>query len=82
MDWKIYKRGHLAKCQHGYYFVCQEFDHEMGSDRWFVKYEAGADKFGEQGHLTGNIHGFDSLEDAKADSEKDAEEVGRHLGLW
>jgi hypothetical protein len=81
MDWKPYKGGHLAKCKHGYYFVYRKFDHELGSYRWFVKYERGADKFGEQGQLTGNINGYDSLEDAQAYSDQNAEDVERSTRL-
>jgi hypothetical protein len=61
MKWSPYKHGHLAKCEHGYYFVYKKFNHKVGQERWFTEYEAGADKFGENGHLTGKIQGFDGL---------------------
>jgi hypothetical protein len=75
MNWRPYKQGHLTKCSHGYYFVYRKFNHELGSNRWFAEYEAGADMFGEQGSLTGKIHGYETLEEAKADCEKDAKDV-------
>ena len=40
--------GHLAKSIHGYYLVYRNFDNEMKTNCWFVKYDAGSDKFGEQ----------------------------------
>jgi len=79
MNWNPYKQGHLAKCKHGYYFVYRKFDHEVGSNRWFTEYEAGYDKFREQGSLTGHIHGFEELEGAKAYCEKDAADVEKML---
>jgi len=47
----------------------------------FTEYEPGSDVFGENGILTGNAHGFQTFEEALAYCEKDADEVGRHLGL-
>jgi hypothetical protein len=79
--WTVYKYGYLKKCNHGYYFVYLQFDEEERTDRWFTEYEPGSDVFGENGILTGNAHGFQTFEEARAYCEKDADEVGRHLGL-
>ena len=79
MNWKPYKQGQLAKCNHGYYFVYQKFHHEVGSNRWFIKYEPGTHAFGEKATLTGNPRGFKTLEEAHAHSEKNAEDTERAL---
>jgi hypothetical protein len=77
--WTVYKYGYLMKCNYGYYFVYLQFDKEERADRWFTEYEPGSDVFGENGTL--NAHGFQTFEEALAHCEKDADEVGRHLGL-
>jgi hypothetical protein len=80
MEWEPYDGGaHVGKCKHGYYFVYRKFDHELGSYRWFVEYERGAHKF--KGELIGDFTGYDSLEDAKAYSDQNAEDVTRSIGL-
>jgi hypothetical protein len=70
--------GHLAKSIHGYYLVYRNFDNEMKTNGWFVKYDAGSDKFGEQ---VSRIDSGDStsLEDAQAFCEKNALDVERAL---
>ena len=77
--------GRTRRCDHsgdhGYYFVYLQFDEEKRADRWFTEYEPGDQVFGENGTLTGNVHGFQTFEEAQAYCEKDAEVVGRHLGL-
>jgi hypothetical protein len=74
--WQTYGLAHLAKSIHGYYLVYRNFDNEMKTNRWFVKYEAGSDRFGEQVSRT-EFHGFDSLEEAQAFCEKNARDVER-----
>jgi hypothetical protein len=74
MNWNSYKSGHLASCSHGYYFIYRQFDEEVRSERWFAKYEPGVGVFGEHGKPTGQVHGFESLEDAKAFCEKNAKQ--------
>jgi hypothetical protein len=75
MDWKPYKRGHLAKSGHGHYFISEKFNDEAGEKRWFLEYEAGLAPFSESGHPAGNIQGFHSLEEAKQAGEKDAKAI-------
>jgi hypothetical protein len=75
MNWKSYKEGYLAKSGHGYYFVYEKFNHEMGEKRWFLEYEAGLAPFSESGQLAGNVRGFQSLEDAKQAGEKNAKAI-------
>jgi hypothetical protein len=75
LQWSVYKYGYLLRCNHGFYFVYLQFDHEQGSDRWFVEYEAGGHVFGETGHITGNVHGFKTFEEAKDYCEKDAQDL-------
>ena len=79
MDWNPYKSGHLAACSHGYYFIYRKFDEEVRFERWFTEYEAGAGRFGEYGYPTGQAHGFESLEDARAICEKQAKEEEQML---
>ena len=81
LRWTVYKYGYLLKCNHGYYFVYLQFDEEERADRWFTEYEAGGVVFGENGDITGNVHGLRTFEETQAYCEKDAEDVGRHLGL-
>jgi hypothetical protein len=82
LRWTVYKNGYLLKCNHGYYFVYLQFDEEERVDRWFTEYEPdGHGVFSEHGSVTGNVHGFQTFEEARAHCEKDAEDVGRHLGL-
>jgi hypothetical protein len=63
------------KCNHGYYFVYLQFDQEERADRWFTEYEPGGDVFRENGLLTGNVHWFQTFEEAQACCEKDAKDV-------
>jgi hypothetical protein len=79
LKWSVYKYGYLLKCSHGYYFVYLAFDEEEGADRWFTEYESGAVLFGENGILTGKVHGFHTFEEAHAYCEKDAEDVEKML---
>jgi hypothetical protein len=81
LKWAVYKYGYLLKCNHGCYFVYLQFDEEERSDRWFTEYEPGGDVFGENGLLTGNVHGFQTFEEAQAHCEKDAKDQERMLGL-
>jgi hypothetical protein len=78
LTWQALGFEHLAKNIHGYYFVYRNFDNEMKTNRWFAKYEAGSDSFGEQLSRV-EFHGFDSLGDAKAFCEKNARDVERAL---
>jgi hypothetical protein len=79
LKWDIYKYGYLGKGSHGYYFVYLQFDEEERADRWFTEYEAGADAFGENGILTGKVHGFETFEKAQAYCEKDAQDLENFL---
>jgi hypothetical protein len=79
LKWTVYKYGYLLKSNHGYYFAYLQFDEEKRADRWFTEYEAGGHVFGEEGNLTGNMHGFHTFEEARAYCEKDAEDLERML---
>ena len=79
MNWTPYKHGQLAQCSHGYYFVFQRHHHEAGPNRWFIEYEQGDHEFGDHGMLTGRPHGFDTLEEAQAYAEKNAEDTEKDL---
>ena len=81
MNWSLYKHGHLAKSQHGCYFVYSKFNHEAGQKRWFAEYEAGSDYFGQRCQLTGKPQGFETLEEAQRWCDQNADEVAKNLGM-
>jgi hypothetical protein len=78
LTWISFGEGYLGKSRFGHYFVYRNFDLETRLNRWFAKYEAGVDSFGEQGQLIYS-HGFGSREDAQASCEKHALEVEERL---
>ena len=78
LTWMPFGEGYLGKSHHGLYFVYRNLDPGTRLNRWFAQYEAGADKFGEQGKLI-NLHGFDTFEDARGSCEKHASEVKEML---
>jgi hypothetical protein len=72
MEWSPYRHGDIAKSNHGYYFIYKRFIHEKKAYRWFTEYEDETDAFGKRGHPIGNLHGYESVEEAKAACEKSA----------
>jgi hypothetical protein len=75
LKWTVYKYGYLLKSNHGYYFVFLQFGEEERADRWFTEYEAGGHIFGDNGIITGNVHGFQTFEEAQAYCEKNAKDL-------
>jgi hypothetical protein len=73
LKWTVYKCGFLLKCNHGYYSVYLAFDEEERADRWFTGYEPGGVAFRDNSFLIGNVHGFQTFEEAQAYCEKDPE---------
>jgi hypothetical protein len=80
VKWIAYKRGYLAQCKSGYFFVHKKFDYEKGEDRWFAEYEAGVGEYGEKGSPLPPPHGFTSLEEARTNCEKLAIKYDSALG--
>jgi hypothetical protein len=72
LDWKSYGGGYLAKSSHGLYLVYRNFDPEVGSTRWFAKYET-TEMFEQSTSRALDLQRFDSLEQAQAFCEKHAE---------
>jgi hypothetical protein len=78
LTWQPYGLGLLAKSIHGYYLVYRNFDSEMKTIRWFVEYETGSGRFGEQVSRIA-FQRFDNLEDAQAFCDKNGLDVEQAL---
>ena len=75
MEWNEYKNGYLAKTRNGYYFLYEGFHHEKGGHRWFLKYDP--DTLEYQGGDQINLHGFESLIEAKIAAEEFSKETDK-----
>jgi len=75
MEWNEYKNGYLAKTRNGYYFLYEDFNHEKGDHRWFLKYDP--DTLEYQGGDQINLHGFESLIEAKNAAEEFSKETDK-----
>jgi hypothetical protein len=73
MEWNEYKNGYLAKTRNGYYFIYEEFNSGKVGSRWFLKYDP--DTLEYQGGDLINLHGFESLDEAKAQAQEFSKET-------
>jgi hypothetical protein len=73
MEWKEYKNGYLAKARNGYYFIYEDSNSETGGGRWFLKYDP--DTLEYQGGDLINLHGFESLNEAKDQARRFSKET-------
>jgi hypothetical protein len=64
MEWEEHENGYLAKTEHGFFFLYEEFEH------WYVEYETGAEPNGDEESQPLNLRGFATLEEAKNAAEE------------
>jgi hypothetical protein len=72
MEWVKYRKGHLARYNHGFYFIEQTFDRAKGTNRWFVRFDtvsSGKPK------LSGSLEGYEHLIEAQAHCEQAARDL-------
>jgi hypothetical protein len=76
MQWIKYKKGRLASCKHGIYFIEKIFDYAQGTHRWFVEYDhvARSGRLGKT-KLAGRSEGYETLKAARAYCEQVAQDL-------
>jgi hypothetical protein len=86
MNWN--KDGTVARSvkRHGYYRIKKQYVPEPGveEERYLGWYQPGGDVYDPNGdftHISGPIHGYNTLQEAQRACEKDDETTSRSLGL-
>ena len=69
MDWLQDQNGWLAEAEHGFFLIYQEFD------RWYIDYERGVTRNRDGNGMPLTLHGFRTLDAAKATAEKYAKSL-------
>jgi hypothetical protein len=64
MDWSEHLNGGLAKTEHGFFSIYPQFN------RWYIDYERGAARSGDGNGMPLTLHGFLTLDAAKANRRK------------
>jgi hypothetical protein len=75
MEWEEHENGYLAKTEHGFFFLYEEFEH------WYVEYQPAQNPMGMRKASRLTYVGLATLEEAKNAAEEYSKDLDENSDL-